>query len=250
MVSYKGATIAALACVAAMIPSAASAQDRPNYFAAWVAVAEPARQDLRIAEGKWATVVRFRPARTFALDGAVVDAAKGKALLAADTPMIGMAGRANLACEVERPRGHYLIGCVEDKDGDGRFETFFDVNHANPFLFSAFRQPRSKDRAIRPISLSFAPAGDEPVGMVLFFKNRAELTGVSRFQLCVLHADNRNLFSDKSVARGCLPDITIGDSEYPRSIPIYGRTLTFLSRDADGAKVAITGAEADTPVRL
>ena len=252
--SGLAALMAALAWAAA-VPAVATAQDKPNYFAAWVAVAEPAGKETRIAEGRWAPVVRFRPETVFVLDSPAVDAAKGNTLLAAGTRMVGMAGRPGLACELERPRGGYLIGCVEDKDGDGRFETFFDLNHANPFLFSAFRQPRSKDRAIGPLSLSpasasTAPAGGEPVSMVLFYRNRAELTGVSRFELCVLQPDNRNIWGDKAVGRGCLPAISIGDHDFPRAVPIYGRTLTFLSRDADGVTIAVTGADADLPARL
>lgn len=235
------------------VSTSAAAQDKPNYFAAWVAIAEPARQDVRVAEGEWAPVIRFRPQRVFSSGEPVVEASKGKTLIAAGTQMAAMAGRDNLACELERPRGDYFIGCVEDKDGDGRFETFFDLNHGNPFLFSAFRQPRSKDRAIRPLSLSpvaDAAAGSAPVSMVLFYRNRAELGGVSRFELCVLRPNNKNLWGDKTVARGCLPAISIGDTQYPRDVAVYGRTLTFLSRDANSVHVAITGADSDMAVRL
>lgn len=246
-----GATIAC--AYAAMLPSAAVAQDRPDHFAAWVAVAEPAHDDIRIAENQWAPVLRFRPDRVFKLDEAAVEATGGKTLLAAGTLMIGMVDRPGLACELERPRGAHLVGCVEDKDGDGRFETFFDLNHNNPYLFSAFRQPRSKDRPVRPLSLSpTAPQldGGEPVSMVLFYRGHAALRGASAFELCVLRPDNRNLWGDKTVARGCLPMITIGDADYPRKLSIYGRTLTFVSRDAEGVTVSVTGATTDTPARL
>jgi len=242
---------AAVACAMLFIPDAVSAQEGPGHIAAWVAVAEPARADIRVAEGEWTPLLRFRPAKTVALDEAATDISKGKVHIAAGTRMIAMAGRSNLFCELERPRGDYLVGCVEDKDGDGRFETFFDLNHANPFLFSALRQPRSKDRAIQPLSLSpVAVAGEEPVNMVLFFKNRAELPKVSQFELCVLRTNNRNIWGDKTVARGCLPAINIGDGQFPRSVPIFGRTLTFLSRDGEGARIAITGADNDIAVRL
>jgi hypothetical protein len=243
----KSCGVAVIAAMAA-IPIGVSAQDKPNYSAAWIAIAE-APHELHVAEGRWAAVARFRPERLFTLDGAATDA-RGKVLLMAGTRMIGMAGRAGLACQLERAPHDYFVGCVEDKDGDGRFETYFDLNHANPFLFSAFRQPRAKDRAIGPVSLAPATAGDVSASMVLFYRNRAELTGRSRFELCVLHPDNRNPWGDKTVGRGCLPPIDIGDGEFPREVSAYGRTLRFLSRDAEGARVVVAGAPADMPVRL
>ncbi len=241
--------MAALACAASVVPFAAMGQDKPNHAAGWVAVAELS-QDLRIAEGRWATVVRFRPERLFVVDAPVVDAANGKVLIASGTRMIGMAGRADLACEYGRSAHDYFVGCVEDKDGDGRFETFFGLNHANPVLFSGFRPPRAKDRAVGPVSLTPAPADGASVGMVLFYRNRAELRGVSQFELCVLDTNNQNLWGDKTFGRGCLPTMSIGDGELPREVSAYGRTLKFLSRDAEGVRVSVTGVEADLPARL
>lgn len=225
------------------------AQDAPNYSAAWVALASPA-EELQVAEGRWASVVQFRPERTFLLGDAVVDAVRGKLLIASGVRMIAMAGGSALACELERPAHDYFVGCVEDKDGDGRFETYFDLNHANPLLFSAFRQPRAKDRAINPVSLTPAPLAGGPVSLVLFYKNRAELAGASQFELCVLDADVSNPWRDKTVGRGCLPMITIGDQDYPREVSVYGRKLTFRGRDAAGVRITVDGAPADLAVRL
>jgi hypothetical protein len=239
--------------IGALLAAAAVAQlPQPGYRADWVAVAQPAVSDMRIPEGKWQSAIRFRPAKIFVLDADVTPVGKNKPALAAGTVMIGMTTHARVACELDRPRGDYFVGCVEDRDGDGRSETFFELNHANPFLFSALRQPRHKDKAIAPVTLTARlSSGDENgVEMVLFYRNRAELVGKNVFELCVLRADNRNMWGDKTQARGCLPPITIADSEFPRKMTAYGRVIEFKSRDEAGALVAVSGADADLPVLL
>ncbi|MGV3479669.1 MAG: hypothetical protein ACO1O3_06950 [Sphingobium sp.] len=222
----------------------------PGYIAGWVAVAQPQPIEVRIAEKGWKPVAGFRPAVSFALDSDAIEAGKSKPMLRGGTAMIGIANHERVACELERPRGDYFVGCVQDKDGDGRFETFFELNHANPFLFSALRQPRHKDRPIAPVSLTRREAGGAPVEMMLVYRNRAELSGISQFELCVLRPDNRNIWGDKMVARGCLPPVSIGDGDFPRRVEAYGRTIEFRSRNADGALVSISGAVVDIPVRL
>lgn len=233
---------------AAAIP----ALEKPDsgYVAGWVAVAGAGQPDLLIAEKQWESIIRFRPAARFVLDGAAVEPGRDKPLLNAGTAMIGIANHPGVACELERPRGDYFVGCVADKDGDGRSETFFNLNHANPFLFSALRQPRAKDRAIAPVTLTPQAAGDAAVEMVLFYASRAEVTGRNTFQLCVLRPDNRNIWGDKTVARGCLPSVTMGDNDFPRGLALYGRNIMFKSRDGAGVRISVSGADADVPVRL
>lgn len=229
----------------------ARSKDQPNIVAGWLAVAQAQPQALRIAEGSWSPAVRFRPQALSALDADAIGAQDGKRRIARGARMIAITGLRGVQCELERPRGDHSVGCVEDKDGDGRFDSFFAISHGNPFLFSAWRLPRSKDLAIAPVTLS--PAGGEAdfiAEMVIFYRNRSEMRGISYFELCVLRADNRNTWGDKSQARGCLPAIAISDTEFPRLVVRFGRMIRFETREGESAIVTVTGNAQDIPVRL
>ena len=252
---FEGARMIRSACsllaglAVAMTAAPATAQENdPGYIAGWQALAHAEQKDLQVAESHSVPIVTLRPDRLFTVGGPVVE--NGKTLLAAGTAMIGIAGRDNVACEFERRRGKYASLCVEDKDRDGRFETAFFLNHANPFLFSALRLRGASDHSIQPVSLAEAPRDGVPVQMVLHYFNHSGIIGGSTFELCVLRANNRNLWGDKNVARGCLPQFLIRDGAFPKMVPVLGREILFLARDAKSVTVTVSAADADQPVRL
>jgi hypothetical protein len=208
-------------------PIYAQSIPQPSYRAPWVAVASPEYSSVTIKEKEWSSVISFRPAKTLVLDKPVIEQGKRGTRLEAGTLMVAMNDDLSIACQLERPSGRYFIGCVEDFTGDGTYEGFFLLNHSNPFLFSAFRQPRhQKHWKIEPVKLAAINEAQVPeVKMVFLFDSRAELVQQSRFQLCVMREGVKNIWGDATHARGCLPTISIKDGGDPVSLTLYGRKI-------------------------
>ena len=230
----------------------AQSAPQPSYRAPWVAMPNAAPVTVTVQEKQWAPAISFRPARTLVLENPAVEQGKRGAQLVAGTLMVAMDDAARIVCEFERPKGRYFIGCVEDYDGDGRHEGFFLLNHANPYLFSAMRQPRhQKHRRIDPVTLrSVADKPASAVSMVFIFQNRSELVGVSQYQLCVMRDAVQNIWGDKSVARVCLPALSIKDGAEPRTIVLYGRTFRFASPVAGTATLTVSAQPNPIPAEL
>ena len=246
---------AAIVCFFVIATSSlAFAQSAPqaSYRAPWVAVPNTERVTKTAKEREWSPILSFRPAQTLVLDVPAIEFGKRGSRLEAGTLMVAMNATASIACQLERPKGRYFIGCVEDFDGDRRYEGFFLLNHANPFLFSALRQPRhQKHWKIEPVTLRPAPTSKVPeVQMVFLYDNRAELAQTNRFQLCVMREGVKNIWGDATVARGCLPTITIKDGGNPISIDLYGRNIIISVPAVGLGSIALTAQADAIPVEL
>lgn len=224
----------------------------PSYRAPWVAVPNPEIMSVTVKEKEWAPVLKFRPAKTLVLEAAAKEIGKSSARLDAGTVMVAMDGEAGIACQLERPKGRYFIGCVEDFNRDGSYEGFFLLNHANPYLFSAFRQPRhQKHWKIEPVKLGDASAADVPeIKMVFLYENRAELVKQSRFQLCVMRDGVENIWGDATHGRGCLPSITINDGGNPVSFDLFGRSIVISMPQLTVGSIKISARTDAVPVEL
>jgi hypothetical protein len=226
-----------------------------EYHAAWIALASPEATSVRVESKSWAKLVTFRPERAFVLQAPLVESGTSKSRLEAGTVMVGMKDGRGVACRLERPTHVYFVECVEDADLDGQYEAFFLLNHENPFLFSARRQPRhQKVTPIQPVTLGEVAAEQRPtLDMVLIYSKRSVISaaaGAHTFQLCILKTGVRNIWGDKTVGRGCLPDVVVKDSEFPRQMKVYGRTLT-IDAPVDGVvPVSVTAHPEDLPVAL
>lgn len=236
----------------------ASCQSAPvqyEYRASWVAVASPESVSVEVESKAWARLFTFRPERAFVLAAPLIEAGKSKARLDAGTVMVGMKDAPGIACRLERPTHVYFVECVEDADRDGKYEGFFLLNHENPFLFSARRQPRhQKVLPIEPVALDDVPSAQIPtLDMVFLYSGRSVLSAASgkhTFRLCILKPDVRNIWGDKTAGAGCLPDVVVRDGEFPLSLPLFGRTLT-IAAPADGkVAVSVTAYPEDLPVSL
>jgi hypothetical protein len=75
-------------------------------------------------------------------------------------------------------------------------------------------------------------------------------TGAHTFQLCVLKPGVNNIWGDKTVGRGCLPDIVVKEADFPRLVQIYGRTLTIAAPVEGRVSVSVTAHPDDFPVAL
>ena len=225
---------------------------QPSYRAPWVAVANPETISVTVKEKEWLPVLSFRPAKTLILQAAAKEIGKSGPRLAAGTVMVAMDNEAGIACQLERPKGRYFIGCVEDFNRDGSYEGFFLLNHANPYLFSAFRQPRhQKHWKIEPVKLGAASAPEVPeIKMVFLYENRAEIVKQSRFQLCVMRDGLQNVWGDATHGRGCLPSISIKDGGNPVSLNLYGRDVVISMSQVGVGTIKISGRADAVPVEL
>ena len=232
-----------------------TAPPRYEYQASWIALASPEPISVVVQSESWARLIAFRPERALALEAPLIEAGKKKARLDAGTVMVGMKDDPGIACRLERPTHVYFVECVEDADLDGRYEGFFLLNHENPFLFSARRQPRhQKVVPVDALTLgSVSPEQLPTLEMVFLYPARSGIsaaTGAHTFQLCILKPGVRNIWGDKTVGRGCLQDIVVKDGEFPRLLTIYGRTLT-IAAPADGrVAVSMTARPEDLPAVL
>lgn len=246
------ASVFFLGLLANIGPAFAQSAPQPSYRALWVAVPNTEKLTVSVKEKEWAPILSFRPAHTFMLDGPAIESGKQSARLEAGTLMVAMDETKRIACQLERPSGRYFVGCVEDFDQDGRYESFFLLNHSNPFLFSAFRQPRhQKHWKIEPVTLRAANAVQAPeVKMVFLFENRAELAKQSRFQLCVMRESLKNIWGDATHARGCLPSISINDGAASVSLDLYGRNIVISAPAIGIGTITVTAQTNAIPVEL
>ncbi len=232
-----------------------AAPPRYEYRASWVAVASPERITAEVNSKSWAQLVTFRPERAFTLAAPLTEAGKSKPRLEAGTVMIGMKDGQGIACRLERPKFDYFVECVEDSNLDGQYDGFFFLNHENPFLFSARRQPRhQKVLPVSSVTLGDAPAEQVPtLDMVLLYSARSVISAASgshTFQLCILRPGVKNIWGDKTEGRGCLPNIVVKDGEFPRRLQIYGRTLEIAAPVDGKVSVSVSACPQDLPVDL
>ncbi|MCC7200447.1 MAG: hypothetical protein IT483_13125 [Gammaproteobacteria bacterium] len=226
-----------------------------EYRASWVAVASPEPVKAEIDSKSWARLVTFRPERAFILTAPLTEAGKSKPRLDAGTLMVGMTDGQGIACRLERPKFDYFVECVQDSNLDGQYDGLFFLNHENPFLFSARRQPRhQKVLPVSPVTLGDAPAEQVPnLDMVLLYSARSVISAASgshTFQLCILRPGVKNIWGDKTEGRGCLPNIVVKDGEFPRRLQIYGRTLEIAAPVDGKASVSVSAFPQDLPVDL
>jgi hypothetical protein len=226
-----------------------------EYRASWIAVASPEPITADVESKSWARLITFRPDRAFVLTASLTEVGKSKPRLDAGTVMVGMTDGPGIACRLERPQHVYFIECVEDSDLDGQYEGFFLLNHENPFMFSARRQPRhQKVLPVVPVALGSATAEQLPtLDMVFLYSEMSVISaasGAHTFQLCILRPGVRNIWGDKTVGRGCLPDIVVKDGDFPRRLQIYGRTLAIAAPVDGRVSVSVTACPEDLPVEL
>jgi hypothetical protein len=245
LLAFFGLTATHSSAVAQSVPE-------PSYRALWIAVPNSETVSISVKEKEWSPLLSFRPAQTFVLKAPAIEVGKKTERLSAGTRMVAMNEGASIACQLERPKGRYFIGCIEDFDRDGGYEGFFLLNHANPFLFSALRQPRhNKHWSIAPVTLGSAMDSEIPeVKMVFLFDNRAELAGRSQFQLCVMREGVKNIWGDATHARGCLPTISIKDGGEPVSLSLYGRNIVISAPEVGVGKVTMSAQPKPVQVEL
>jgi hypothetical protein len=230
----------------------AQSAPQPSYRAQWVALPNMEALSLTVKEKDWVPILTFRPAQTLVLVSPAIELGKRNARLDAGTLMVPMDATASIVCQLERPKGRYFIGCIEDFDKNGSYDGFFLLNHANPFLFSALRQPRHKKYwNLAPTTLRAATNSQVPeVKMVFLYDNRAELSQVSRFQLCVLREGHNNIWDDATHLRGCLPTIAIKDGGEAVSLDIYGRKVVVSALSAGLGQITISAQAEAVGVEL
>jgi hypothetical protein len=245
-------------CAALLIAEQAASQVAPmqyEYHASWIAVASPDPVTAEVANKSWARLITFRPERAFVLPAPLVEMGKSKPRLDAGTMMVGMKDGPGVACRLERPKHLYFVECVEDRDLDGQYEGYFLLNHDNPFLFSARRQPRhQKVLPVQPVTLDNVATEHLPtVDMVLLYTERSVIsaaTGVHTFHLCILKPGVSNVWGDQTVFRGCMPDIVVKEGDFPGRVNIYGRTVEIAAPVDGKASVSVTAAAEDLPAAL
>jgi len=75
-------------------------------------------------------------------------------------------------------------------------------------------------------------------------------TGAHSFQLCILKPGVRNIWRDKTVDCGCLPNINVKDGDFPKRLQVYGRTLEIAAPVDGKVTVSMTAVTEDLTVEL
>lgn len=183
-----------------------------EYHASWIALASPEPVNAEVESKSWARLVTFRPERAFVLTAPLTEAGKSRQRLDAGAVMVGMKAAPGIACRLERPTHVYPV-------------------------------------ALGDLSAEQLPALD----MVLLYSGRSVIsaaTGAHTFQLCILKPGVRNLWGDKTVGRGCLPDVVVKDGDFPMLLQIYGRTLTIATPVDGRVSVSVMAYPEELPVAL
>tara|TARA_R110001606_G_scaffold56104_6_gene136133 strand:- start:2649 stop:3347 length:699 start_codon:yes stop_codon:yes gene_type:complete len=224
----------------------------PGYRAGWSILANPEARDISVEKDGWETVFTIRPKAILVTDQDIVDSASGKSLLDAGAKMIAIVNHPGVYCLLNRGKGSYFSGCIEDKNSDGFFDTFFKVNQTKPQFLSAIRQTRAKDVVVNPVKFNdVANASEIPVtDIVIYYYSRSGITGAHRFQICVMRQPGNNIWDDQKEGRACQPAIKVENDAFPKTLLIYGRTVTLQSFDGEKINLRISGFDKDFDILL
>jgi hypothetical protein len=229
-----------------VVPPGAANAGAVRYEAEWLALAStaPART-VPLQEKKSEPFVQIVPRTAFRLTRPALDQS-GKVVVPEGTVFTGVKRRPDTRCEVLRRPHQVRPFCLVDGDGDGRFDGSTSV-WADEVFFAGFAPGKAKPLRAPVAFAVIDPRTEAPQFVVeVYFANRAELVGRNDLNICVVRGGLKSWWGASTSVRMCLPQlIDLGNKDYPRTVSLYGGSLTFLSREDNRVQVKVMPPRTD-----
>jgi hypothetical protein len=222
----------------------------PTHKAQWVILGDPAgERTISFKETTAENFARIIPNILMRLDGDVA-LAGGKFRIPKGTLLVGVDGGTRLACEMIRRSGNESIGCLQDTDDDGAFDSGWKMRTGSEFLLNAFIAPAATKLPAPVKATTLDPRKDSPeVHIELFFENRAEWVKLNDLKVCIQRRDLKTIWGGVMPLRVCLGQgIRIKDKEYPYTLRMFGGSVVFLSGRGDIMQTRMNPPLEDRPM--
>jgi len=242
------ALAALLAFPLAIVAAHAQGQDRPKYFALdWAMVGTNApTQPVEVQKGKSVPYMTISPRRLFGLSEPVLDQ-DGKQLIPAGGVLGWAVNHEGIACEPTHQQFTSYFICLEDTDGDQRFDGYIKIL-ASVFTYGAHTYHKYM-MGVFPVysrggiskAVSAPPEMSVPsvkVDVDFYYAGQRTLAQGINVAFCVMVNDGKNIWGGPIREKYCQPSTSVPDAS--TTVPgMGGGSVTILSRAKKSITVSI-----------